>query len=161
VEHAGLVRDVERRRDLPHDLDRPRNRKPARPREALGQILALHELEDDVRGLAGRGRHRAEVVHGDDARVHDARGCERLLEEAVEDVGVVLVRGVEDLDRDGTVEHGVSRAEHEAERALAEAVDEDVTADLATRCDDGRALCLRDRYDLTLWSGCTTNGFDG
>ena len=75
VHDAAAVRVRERLAHLAGDVDRLRHRQRQPPRERA----ARHELHHQVRVAGGGG---AEVVHGDDARMLQARERARLAREA-------------------------------------------------------------------------------
>jgi hypothetical protein len=94
VDDPFLVRRLERFGDLPRDRQSLAHRQRAAP-QALGEVLALHELEDEERRALGL----LDAVDGGDARVVERGEQLRLAPEAGEALRVAGHLGREHLDR--------------------------------------------------------------
>jgi hypothetical protein len=117
VDDLGGMRRAQGRRDLARDLDRDRRLQRA-VREPVGQRLALEQLHRDERAAIGLGagvRDLTALEHGDDAEVIDLCGRARLLEEALEQLGIRRVLRQQELQRAVAIELRVTRHEHHAE----------------------------------------------
>jgi hypothetical protein len=105
VDDAAHVCDAERTRDVGADPCRFGRGEASTSSQAGGEVLALDQLHDEVRlGVVGAG-----LEAGDDVRVTQDRGGERLASEAHRDVGVLDGLASQQLDRDGPVEPRVER----------------------------------------------------
>ncbi len=113
VDDAAAVRVGERAAQL----DRDRQRVGDRQRQPIGDRSARHELHHQVAVPGGR---RAEVVHGDDARVFQLREQPRLAREAGAEIGIGRALGPQHLDGDRPPEPLVARAEHAPHAAAPE-----------------------------------------
>ena len=87
----------------------------------LGQRLALQELHHDEGPPVGRG---AEVGDVDDVLVADGAGQPRLLQQARDQLGLVVELLEQHLDRHRPPEHRVPRLVHRPHAALADAADD-------------------------------------
>ena len=132
VDDSARVRRGERVRDLGSEAGGLAGRERAVAGEQRRDVLAVHELHDDVRAV-GVG---AEVVHADDVGMAQRGGGLGLLLEAGDEGGVAPVLGVKDLDRDLAAELGVGGAIDRRHAALAQELDEPVSAPehVAERC---------------------------
>jgi hypothetical protein len=84
----------------------------------------------------------------DDVRVADAREPARFLEDAGVCVGVLLTRGLEELQRDVAVQLGVPRAEHVRRGATADRIEHDETAPARPRGFGRGEQGIRRRLDV-------------
>ena len=99
------VRHAERPGDVEPDPCGLGGRKPTEPPKPRRQILAFDELHDQERlAVVGAG-----LETGDDVRVAQDGGGQRLAAEAHRDIGIGDDLATEQLDRDGPVELGVDR----------------------------------------------------
>ncbi len=118
MDHARLVRGLERRAELEHDLFRPRPGHRTEAIELGGQLVSLeifHREEDVLR------RGLTEIGDVDDVLVADPRGGLGLVQEALDELAATRVLVVEDLERDDLLEHDVAREVHRAHATLADA----------------------------------------
>jgi hypothetical protein len=97
------------------------------PLHGVRERAAFDELHDEV----GEAVDVARVVDGDDARVAEARGGMGLAPEALDDLGLVLVRAAENLHGDGPVELAVAAAIDDGHRAAPDLRLEDVRPQLS------------------------------
>src|SRR5262249_52898738 len=123
VHEALLVREREGPSDLDPELDRALDGERAVPSEELLEVLPGDILEDDERTAPVL----AAVDHGDDVLVREASHELGLSAEALDDVGVRGEPLVEDLERDGALEHAVMGAEDARHAAGADELLELVT----------------------------------
>jgi len=130
VHHAGLVRRVERGRDLEPDASHLGHRERALPAEAIREGLArevLHGEEEHAAGLAHvEGAGKAEVAHG--------VGHGHLLAEPLQRQGVLQQVAPQGLDRDLPLQEEVVREQHVPHPAGADGLQQAVAA------GDDRAL---------------------
>ena len=105
MDDAGLVRGLERFRDLPRDRQRFVERhRPAR--ETLREVVALDQLHDQ----SGRVSRLFEAVDLRDARVVQRRERLGLPLETHQPIGVGRERLGQDLERDVAIEPGIAPA---------------------------------------------------
>ena len=90
-------------RDLARDLERLAQLQAALPDDELLEVLAVDVLENDVLAAV----LLAPVDHRDDVRMLQLGDRSRLALEALDEVVVGAVLGVEDLQRDVALEQGV------------------------------------------------------
>ena len=100
VDDPVLVRETDRRQDLPRVVDRDLDRRRPAPHDQLLQGAAVEVLHRDVVGALGL----AAVVDRDDVRVAQAGRVLGLAAEALDERVVGRVAVVEDLDRDAAAE---------------------------------------------------------
>jgi len=106
MDDATQVRDTQGPRDIQPDPRGLQRRQPAAAPKPGGEVLALHERHHEV-GLVAVG---AGVEAGDDVRVAQNGGRERLATEPVGQVAIGRDLGAQDLDRDLAVDPDVGRA---------------------------------------------------
>ena len=132
LDHPELVRGPECVGDLAADLHRRRRGQRPGPLEALAQRLAVEQLhEDEGRAVGPRVRavDLARLVDGDDAGVNDPRERARLADEAAHDLGVRVVLGQQELDREVAAEVHIARDPDDAEPTLGDLSGELVPVD--------------------------------
>jgi hypothetical protein len=126
---APRVREGQPLADARHDLHLPLNRHRLGIREHLVQAVARQEFHHDIRPAA----FLAEIVNRDDVAVHELAGRPRLAEEPL----ARLFRDVDvrhqHLDGHLPPDHRVLAAIDDAHPALADLVDELVSADALER----------------------------
>jgi hypothetical protein len=111
VHQAGAVRGGDGREHLLQNGQRLHGVEPAALGEQVAQGAALHVFHDQI----GQTLVAALVVHGDDVGVGEPRDRLRFLGEAVDEVHVRRLRGVNDLQRDRPLEpvvHGGVHGRH-------------------------------------------------
>ena len=131
VDETSCVRGVERRGNLCDQRDRPRRLEAAVAAEHRAEVAALDEAHGDVDvpvGLAGR-------VDRDHVRMVEARGQLRLAQDALARGLVVHEPGREHLQRDGTCQVAVDRAEDLAHATAPDQALERVAGDLVARAE--------------------------
>ena len=106
VQHAGLVRGVERSRDLDRRGHRVVPRHRALLRQPIAERAPRHELHDDV-GLLVVGEPRA--VHRDDVRMARQRAHRHALTLEPVSRGLVCGGDRKDLEGDGALEADLVR----------------------------------------------------
>ncbi len=119
VDHAVLVRVLERLEQLAHDAHDVVHREALVRLEVALQLAPLHELHRDV----VRAGVLAEIVDPDDVRVGEPARRLGLAAEARELLLRVLalqVLGADRLERDDPIDHRVVALVHDPHRALAE-----------------------------------------
>ena len=141
VDDPAGVRGGEGVGDLRGQARRLAGRERAVAGEERRDVLAVHELHDDVRAV-GVG---AEVVDADDVRVAQGRGGLGLLPEPRDEGRIAAVLGVEDLDRDLAAQLGVGGTVDRRHAALAQELDEPIPAaeHVAERCHSSVSPCPR------------------
>jgi hypothetical protein len=115
VDDPARVRGGERARDLHRDADGLLDREWARinPR---AKRLSFHEFHDDE----GPAAELTEVMHHQDMRVVERRGCPCFRPEPPQPFGIVGDACGEQLQRDRTIEFSVVRLVHFAHPARAD-----------------------------------------
>jgi hypothetical protein len=129
VDHALLVRIVERGEQLLHDLEDLDQLEAPAARDELLQLVALGVLHDDE----GHGVVAAILVDPDDIGVLQAPARLRLALEAGDGIfhlGGLEVVAEDDLDGDLALDDRVEALVHHPHRALAERTGDGVLADL-------------------------------
>lgn len=122
-----LVRRRQGRGDLDADLHRlGRGQLTAAAKEPPGQRRTLQVLHDEEAGPVGEV---AEIGDLHQARVVDQVGGPRLVEEAVDGLGAATGLGMEDLDRDATLDDLVDGFVDGAHAARAELTHDPVGPD--------------------------------
>ncbi len=124
MDEPARVRGGKRPRGLGDDARGLARREGAAATEDRRQVLAVDEFHDDE----GAGRVLSEVVDRDDVGMVQRRGRVRLLSEPGAEVRVPTVLGTEELHRDVAIELGVVSPVDRRHAALAEQLDEPVTA---------------------------------
>jgi hypothetical protein len=116
VDDAGSVRSGKRRSDLAGDRQGAR-RLDRSALDHCAQALAGHVVQHQVEGAVVQ---TAEVLGGNDVRVLDARGCDRLPLEARHDLLVVGHLAVQHFDREALAHVDVLGQVDHAHPTLAE-----------------------------------------
>ena len=133
VDDAHVVRGLQRVTDLPDDAHRPGHARLL-ARQQLGEALALEHLHHAVHPGPPRDRGLLDEVEDlHDVRVVDLVDRARLVEEALDEVGVLRVLGPQHLHRRRPTEAHVPGLEDPAHRPLAEDPLEPVLPEHVTR----------------------------
>ena len=128
---------------LPRDPQRLDHRKLAHAIHALGERLAFEQLHHDVRG---RVVVVAEVEDLHDAAIGDGRGRARLVEEALDDLGLLRELWVQRLHRRLAPEQHVLCEEHVAHAALTDGTDDPVLANVSPCLHDPATVRATGRF---------------
>jgi hypothetical protein len=121
MDDAGAVRAVERIGDLDGDLERVAERQTRtaglrRPRESVGQRLAIQVLHDEIRGAPVV----ADVVERTNVRMRELRDRARLTIESLTKARIAGKGLGKNLDRHLAIQTGIARPIHLAHATSAE-----------------------------------------